>query len=158
MENKITTNSTSNQTSINKKYAFWARFNQVLAIIQGVFALPIGVLFIIAGAKLNKSIEIANNLDTAEESEIKSLSQNLIESVKSFHQFMVIGFLASIVFGILLGIAFLGFFISLLSQYKNVDFESINTSPAMINKFPAKDDQFLDRVEDLPSNLDQVNN
>jgi hypothetical protein len=159
MENNTTTLVTNNNSSINKKYAFWARFNQVLSIIQGVFALPIGVLFIIAGAKLNKSIEIANNLDTAEESEIKPLSQNLIESVKSFHQFMVIGFLSSIVFGIILGIVLAGFFVSLLSQIKYNGYEEdIQTNPAMINRVNPNNEQILDRIEDTPPNPDPIIN
>jgi hypothetical protein len=106
-----------NTTSTNNKsYAFWARFNQILVIVQGIFTLPIGVIFIIASAKLNNSIEIANRLDLAQDSEIRQQSQELINSVKGYHKYMSIGVLATMIIGILFGIMFVLFFLSILNQ------------------------------------------
>ncbi len=95
-----TINSTSEISKLSKDYKFWARFNQVLVIIGGVFSLPIGALAIVGAVKLNKSIEIVDEVNK------DSKSQEFVESVKEFHKWMIINVIVALCVGILVGIAF----------------------------------------------------
>ncbi len=94
-------------SKLSKDYKFWTRFNQILVIIGGVFSLPIGALAIIGAFKLNKSIEIVDEVNK------DAKSQEFVESIKEFHKWIVINFIAAMSLGLLIGIVFGAFFFSL---------------------------------------------
>jgi hypothetical protein len=87
-------------SKLSKDYKFWARFNQILVIIGGVFSLPVGALAIIGAVKFNKSIEIVD--ETSKETK----TQEFVESVKEFQKWSVISVFGAWVFGIVIGLAF----------------------------------------------------
>lgn len=87
-------------SKLTKDYKFWARFNQVLVIIGGAFSLPFGASAIVAGIQLNKSIENVDNISK------DAQTNNFVESVKSFHKWMVINVIVGICLGVLIGILF----------------------------------------------------
>jgi hypothetical protein len=100
-EIKIANNDSNLEISkLSKDYKFWARFNQVLVIIGGVFSLPVGALAIVGAVKFNKSIEIVD--ETSKDSKTKEF----VESVKEFQKWSVINIFGAWVFGIIIGIAF----------------------------------------------------
>jgi hypothetical protein len=87
-------------SKLSKDYKFWARFNQILVIIGGVFSLPVGALAIIGAVKFNKSIEIVD--ETSKDSK----TQEFVESVKEFQKWSVISVFGAWIFGIVIGLAF----------------------------------------------------
>lgn len=96
----ISINSIPEMSKLSKDYKFWGRFNQILVIIGGVFSLPFGALAIVGGVKLNKSLEIVNEVHN------DAKSNEFVESVKEFHKWAVINFIVAFCLGILIGIAF----------------------------------------------------
>lgn len=96
----INNNSGVEISKLSKDYKFWARFNQVMIIIGGVFSLPVGALAIVGAVKFNKSIEIVD--ETSKDAK----TQEFIESVKDLQKWSVINIFGACIFGIFIGIAF----------------------------------------------------
>jgi hypothetical protein len=126
-------NLVSNKTT--KSFKTWARVDQILNIISGVFSFPFGIPGIVAGIKLNKAIE---NVETVSQDKA---TQEFVESVKEFHKWAVIKvitmFVATLLIGVLFGALFASGFFAAMNEAKSQKLQTYPSNTYQAN--PATD-------------------
>jgi hypothetical protein len=149
-EVKIVNNNPNLEMSkLSKDYKFWARFNQVLVIIGGVFSLPVGALAIIGAVKFNKSIETVNEVSQ------DSKTQDFVESVKELQKWSVINFIVALVLGIIFGIAFGALIFAAIAGSINNDKRNPMGNPNLNYNRPSRS-EFGSKTNSSNSNSDSV--
>jgi hypothetical protein len=135
-------------SKLSKDYKFWARFNQVLIIIGGVFSLPVGALAIVGAVKFNKSIEIVD--ETSKDAK----TQEFIESVKDLQKWSVINIFGAWIFGIFIGIAFGAIIFATITAGINSDKKFEKSFPSSNSNF---DTGYRSKNSDYESKTDSMN-